>query len=89
MHSRSAIGHEARALRGSDGRTQICFGTFAEDAVVAFAFGRVTGDDDISDAYAGYSLSDAFDDGGGFMAQDAREKPLRIEPVQRINIRVT
>lgn len=60
----------------------------AENTVALLALWCVAGDDDVADLDGGDTLAEALHDGGGFVAEDAREEALGVVTVQCVDIGV-
>ena len=81
-----AIGHDTLALRRADGGAKIA--ALTEAGFAGSAFGRVERDHMIAGLYAGDARADFAHNASAFMAQDGGEKPFRIQPIQRVGIRM-
>ena len=81
-----AIGHHALALCAADGGAKIA--ALAQAGFACAAFRRVERDDMIARLHTGHTCADFTHNARPFMAEDGGEKPLRIQPIQGIGIRV-
>ena len=79
-----AVGHQALALSGANGRTQI--GLARKAAFALAAFGRVERDDVIAGLHAGHACAHLADDAGAFMAEHAGEDAFTVEPVEGVGV---
>ncbi len=84
--ARSAIGHQALALGGAHGATQVGLAREAEFALAAL--GGIQRDHMIARLQAGHARPDRFDNPGAFMPQHRRKQPLRVFAGERVSIGV-
>ena len=76
-------------LSASDGWTQVCLGTVAEDALVTLALWSVARDDDITDLDTGHTISHALHHCCSLVTQNTGEQSLWIMTIQSVDISVT
>ena len=81
-----AVGHHALALRPANLWAQIRLRAHAEDALRTLALRRVAGDDGVADCDGCDALAHALDDGGGLVAENAREQALRVGARESIHV---
>ncbi len=69
--SSCTVGHQPFALSASDLGAQVGLVALTVQTFLAHAFGSIARDDDVSHLNASDSLSDALNDGCGFVSEDA------------------
>lgn len=83
-----SIRHETVALSSSDFWTKVGFFMLTVNAFLFVALRGVAWNYDITDGDSSDTLTDAFDDTCGFVAQNARELSLWIAAVQCVDVSV-
>src|SRR5260221_7244534 len=78
------VGHHALALGRADRGAEV--GLAAEARLTLAAFGRVQRDDVVARLDAGDARPDLAHDARTLMAEDRREQPFAVEPVERVGI---
>jgi len=86
--SGSTVGHDSLSLGGSDLGAEVGLLARAENAAAFLAFGSVAGDNDVTNLNAGNSLTDTFNNTGGFVTQDTGEETFGVVAVKGIDIGV-
>ena len=84
--ARGAIGHDAFALRGANGGTEISFPREARFTLTAF--GRVEWNNVVAHRDGFYALTNLAHNARTLMTEDTGEEPLTIKTVQGVSIRM-